>query len=179
MIQENYTERARGFIQSAQSLALRTNHQQLTPLHILKVLLDDKEGLAAGLIVATGGDAGSALTATEVALNNPARVEGAGAGQVYLAPATARLFDQAEQVAKKAGDTFVTAETLFLALVVVQGTDTAKILAEAGVTAQKLNTAINDMRKGRKADSASAEDGYDALKTVSYTHLTLPTTPYV
>ncbi|MBI08806.1 MAG: ATP-dependent chaperone ClpB [Rhodospirillaceae bacterium] len=164
MIQENYTERARGFIQSAQSLALRTNHQQLTPLHILKVLLDDKEGLAAGLIVATGGDAGSALIATEVALNNLARVEGAGAGQVYLAPDTARLFDQAEQVAKKAGDTFVTAETLFLALVVVQGTDTAKILAEAGVTAQKLNTAINDMRKGRKADSASAEDGYDALK---------------
>jgi len=164
MIQENYTERARGFIQSAQSLALRTNHQQLTPLHILKVLLDDKEGLAAGLIVATGGDAGSALTATEVALNNLARVEGAGAGQVYLAPDTARLFDQAEQVAKKAGDTFVTAETLFLALIVVQGTDTAKILAEAGVTAQKLNTAINDMRKGRKADSASAEDGYDALK---------------
>jgi len=164
MIQENYTERARGFIQSAQSLALRTNHQQLTPLHILKVLLDDKEGLAAGLIVATGGDAGSALTATEVALNNLARVEGAGAGQVYLAPDTARLFDQAEQVAKKAGDIFVTAETLFLALVVVQGTDTARILAEAGVTAQKLNTAINDMRKGRKADSASAEDGYDALK---------------
>ena len=86
MIQENYTERARGFIQSAQSLALRTNHQQLTPLHILKVLLDDKEGLAAGLIVATGGDAGSALTATEVALNNLARVEGAGAVRAILHP---------------------------------------------------------------------------------------------
>ena len=164
MNQEKYTERARGFVQSAQSLALRSNHQQLTPLHILKVLLDDKEGLAAGLIVAAGGDAARALTATEVALNKLSRVEGAGAGQIYLAPDTARFFDQAEQVAEKAGDSYVTAEALLLALALAQGTDAAKILAEAGVSAQDLNTAINDIRKGRKADSATAEDGYDALK---------------
>ena len=164
MNQEKYTERARGCVQSAQSLALRSNHQQLTPLHILKVLLDDKEGLAAGLIVAAGGDAARALTATEVALNKLSRVEAAGAGQIYLAPETARFFDQAEQVAEKAGDSYVTAETLLLALALAQGTDAAKILAEAGVSAQDLNTAINDIRKGRKADSATAEDGYDALK---------------
>ncbi len=164
MNQEKYTERARGFVQSAQSLALRGNHQQLTPLHILKVLLDDKEGLAAGLIVAAGGDAARALTATEVALNKLARVEGAGAGQVYLAPDTARLFDQAEQVAEKAGDSYVTAEFLLLALSLAQGTDAANVLAGAGVSPQELNAAIDDIRKGRKADSATAEDSYDALK---------------
>ncbi|NKB60156.1 MAG: ATP-dependent chaperone ClpB [Alphaproteobacteria bacterium] len=164
MNQEKYTERARGFIQSAQTLALRTNHQQLTPLHILKVLLDDKEGLAAGLIVATGGDAARALTATEVALNKLSRVEGSGAGQVYLAPETARLFDQAEQVAEKAGDSYVTAERLLLALALAQGTDAADILVQAGVTPQALNSAIEDIRNGRKADSATAEDSYDALK---------------
>jgi len=164
MNQEKYTERARGRVQSAQSLALRSNHQQLTPLHILKVLLDDKEGLAAGLILAAGGDAARALTATEVALNKLSRAEGAGAGQIYLAPDTALFFDQAEQVAEKAGDSYVTAETLLLALALAQGTDAAKILAEAGVSAQDLNTAINDIRKGRKADGATAEDGYDALK---------------
>ncbi len=164
MNQEKYTERARGFIQSAQSLALRTNHQQLTPLHILKVLLDDKEGLAAGLIVAAGGDAARALTATEVALNKLSRVEGAGAGQVYLAPDTARLFDQAEQLAEKAGDNFVTAERLLLAIALAQGTEAANILSQAGLTPQGLNSAIEDIRQGRKADSATAEDSYDALK---------------
>jgi ATP-dependent Clp protease ATP-binding subunit ClpB len=164
MNQEKYTERARGFVQTAQSLALRTNHQQLTPLHILKALLDDKEGLAAGLIVAAGGDATRALTATEVALNKLSRVEGSGAGQIYLAPDTARLFEQAEQVAEKAGDSYVTTERLLLALALAQGTEAAIILAQAGATPQALNSAIEDIRKGRKADSATAEDGYDALK---------------
>lgn len=164
MNQEKYTERARGFIQSAQTLALRNNHQQLLPLHVLKVLLDDKEGLAASLIIAAGGDASRALTATEVALNKQAKVEGAGAGQVYLAPETARFFDQAEQVAEKAGDNFVTAEFLLLALALAQGTEAANVLAQTGVTPQALNTAIDDIRKGRKADSATAEDSYDALK---------------
>ena len=164
MNQEKYTERTRGFIQSAQSLALRSNHQQLTPLHILKALLDDNEGLASGLIVASGGDASRALTATEVALNKLAQVEGSGAGQVYLAPDTARLLDEAEQVAEKAGDSYVTAEFLLLALTLARGTEAATILADSGVTPQALNGAINDIRKGRKADSATAEGAYDALK---------------
>lgn len=161
---EKYTERARGFIQSAQTLALRSNHQQLTPLHVLKVLLDDKEGLAANLITAAGGDSRKALATVEAGLNKIAKVEGGGAGQVYLAPETARLFDQAEQVAEKSGDSFVTAERLLLALALAQGTDAAKALADAGMTAQALNGAINDIRQGRKADSATAEDSYDALK---------------
>jgi len=161
---EKYTERARGFIQSAQTLALRSNHQQLTPLHVLKVLLDDKEGLAANLIAAAGGDSRKALATVEAGLGKISKVEGSGAGQVYLAPETARLFDQAEQVAEKAGDSFVTAERLLLALALAQGTDAAKALADAGVTAQGLNSAIEEIRQGRKADSATAEDGYDALK---------------
>ena len=164
MNQEKYTERARGFIQSAQSLALRSNHQQLTPLHILKVLLDDKEGLAAGLIIAAGGDAARALMATEVALNKLARVEGSGAGQIYLAPDTARFLDQAEQIAEKAGDSYVTAEFILLALALAQGTDAAKVMADAGVSPQDLNSAISDIRKGRKADSTTAEDSYDSLE---------------
>ena len=161
---EKYTDRARGFIQSAQTLALRSNHQQLTPLHVLKVLLDDKEGLAANLIAAAGGDSRKALASVEIGLGKISKVEGGGAGQVYLAPETARLFDQAEQVAEKAGDSFVTAERLLLALALAHGTDAAKTLADAGVTAQGLNKAIEEIRQGRKADSATAEDSYDALK---------------
>ncbi len=161
---EKYTERSRGFIQSAQTLAMRSNHQQLTPLHVLKVLLDDKEGLAANLIAAAGGDSRKALANVEAGLGKIAKVEGSGAGQTYLSPETARLFDQAEQVAEKAGDSFVTAERLLLALALAQGTDAAKALADAGVTPQGLNTAIEEIRQGRKADSATAEDSYDALK---------------
>ncbi len=161
---EKYTERSRGFIQSAQTLALRSNHQQLTPVHLLKVLLDDKEGLAANLISASGGDAKKALGDTEANLARFPKVEGAGAGQVYIAPETAKLFEQAEQVSEKAGDGFVTVERILLALVLAAGTPAAKIMAAAGVTAQNLNRAIEDLRKGRKADSDTAEDQYDALK---------------
>ncbi len=161
---EKYTDRSRGFVQSAQGLALRSGHQRFTPEHLLKVLLDDSEGLAANLIRAAGGRPELALQAVEAALQKMPKVEGSGAGQIYLAPETARVFEQAEQVAKKAGDSYVTAERLLLALAVEQGTDAAKILKDAGVTAQKLNEAINSVRKGRTADSASAEDSYDALK---------------
>ena len=161
---EKYTERARGFVQTAQALALREGHQQLTPLHLLKVLLDDPDGLAAGLIGAAGGDAAGALGGTEAELAKLPKVEGSGAGQVYLSPDTARLFDQAEQIAKKAGDSFVTVETLLLALVLSAGTAAGTVLGQAGVTAQNLNRAIEDKRKGRKATSADAEDTYDALK---------------
>ena len=105
---EKYTERVRGFVLSAQSLALRENHQQFTPEHVLKVLLDDEEGLAAGLIDRAGGNSRDALAQVELALAKLPKVEGAGAGQLYLAPATARIFDSAERIAEKAGDSFVT-----------------------------------------------------------------------
>ncbi len=161
---EKYTERSRGFIQAAQGLALRASHQFLKPEHVLKVLLDDAEGLAASLISTAGGKAAQAKDAVEAVLAKFPKVEGGGAGQVHLAPETARLFDQAEQIASKAGDSFVTAERLLLAMVLAVGTPVAKILQEAGVTPQGLNRAIEDLRKGRKADSATAEEGYDALK---------------
>ncbi len=161
---EKYTERARGFIQSAQALALREGHQRFTPEHVLKVLLDDPEGLAANLIQRAGGNAKRALEATEAALAKLPKVEGSGAGQLYLAPETARLFEQAEKLSQKAGDSFVAVERLLLALAMAAGTEAAKALQQAGVSPQALNGAIEALRKGRTADSASAEQGYDALK---------------
>jgi ATP-dependent Clp protease ATP-binding subunit ClpB len=161
---EKYTERARGFVQSAQSLATREGHQQFTPEHILKVLLDDDQGLSAGLIDRAGGNSREALAKTEAALAKLPKVAGAGAGQLYLAPATARLFANAEQIAQKAGDSYVTVERLLLALALEKDTEAAKILAAAGVTPQSLNAAIEGLRKGRTADTASAENQYDALK---------------
>ena len=161
---EQFTDRARGFVQSAQNLALREGHQQFSPDHLLKVLLDDNEGLAAGLIRKAGGDPKAALNAVEAALAKRPKVSGGGSGQLYMASELARVFDSAEKIAEKAGDKYVTAERLLLALALEKGTDAAKILADAGVTAQGLNTAINDIRKGRTADTASAEQGYDALK---------------
>ena len=161
---EVYTDRAKGFVQSAQSLALREGHQQFSPEHLLKVLLDDEQGLASGLIEQAGGQAKAALQATERALAQRPKVSGGGAGQLYLAPDLARIFDQAEKIAEKAGDKYVTAERLLLAILVEGGSPAAKILTDAGVTAQSLNAAINTIRKGRTADTASAEQGYDALK---------------
>jgi ATP-dependent Clp protease ATP-binding subunit ClpB len=161
---EKYTERARGFIQSAQSLALREGHQQFTPEHLLKVLLDDDQGLSAGLIDKAGGRSRDALAQVELALAKLPKVQGSGAGQLYLAPTTARLFDNAEKIAQKAGDSFVTVERLLLAIAMEKGAEAGKILAAAGVSAQTLNLAIEDLRKGRAADSASAENAYDALK---------------
>ncbi|MFO1172437.1 MAG: ATP-dependent chaperone ClpB [Hyphomicrobiaceae bacterium] len=161
---EKYTDRARGFVQAAQNLALREGHQQFTPEHILKVLLDDEEGLAAGLMQKAQGRPQDALARVERVLAKMPKVSGGGAGQLYLAPATARLFDNAQKIADKAGDSFVTAERLLLAIAMEKDTDAAKALAEAGVTPASLNQAINDLRKGRVADSASAEQSYDALK---------------
>ncbi len=160
---EKYTERSRGFIQSAQTLALREGHQKFTPEHVLKVLLDDEEGLAAGLIKAAGGDSRLALRDTEAALAKMPKVSGAGAGQVYLAPEMARVFEAAQKLATKSGDSFVSAERLLQALA-IETSEASKILKNAGVTAQKLNQAIDAVRKGRTADTASAEQGYDALK---------------
>src|SRR6266705_3509177 len=164
---EKYTERARGFIQSAQSLAMRDGHQQFSPLHMLKVLLDDSEGLAGGLLDRAGGNSRAILKATEDALNKLPKVSGSGAGQVYLAPELARAFDAAEKAAEKAGDSFVTVERLLLGLTLEKDSDAGGILKKGGVTQQNLNKAIEALRKGRTADSATAENAYDALKKYS------------
>ena len=160
---EKYTERARGFLQAAQALAIRSNHQQFTPEHLLQVLLADDEGLAANLITACGGRPKQALQAVDVELAKLPRIEGAGAGQLFLTPELARLTEQAEEIATKAGDSYVTAERLLLALALAKGTKAADILKDAGVTPQGLNAAINELRKGRTADSPTAENAYDAL----------------
>ncbi len=164
MNQEKYTERMRGFLQSAQMLALREGHQRLIPDHILKILLDDPEGLAANLIGSAGGDSRAVYRAVEANLAKQPKVEGQGAGQIYMAPETARLFEQAEAIAEKAGDSFVTVERMLIALVLAKGTPAAEALATGGVKPQALEKAVQELRKGRTADSASAEDSYDALK---------------
>jgi ATP-dependent Clp protease ATP-binding subunit ClpB len=161
---EKYTERSKGFIQSAQNLALRSGHQRLTPEHLLKVLLEDKEGLCGNLIRAAGGDAAGVLQAVEGELARQPKIEGSGAGQVFLSPELARICDQAEKIAEKAGDSYVTVERLLLALAMAMETPSGKALAAGRVTPQNLNAAIEQVRQGRTAQSASAEDGYDALK---------------
>ena len=161
---EKYTDRSKGFIQSAQSLALRENHQRLTPEHLLKVLLDDKEGLASGLIEKAGGNAAVARDGVQAAMAKIPQVSGDGAGQVSLTPELARVFASAESLADKAGDSYVTAERLLLALAAEKGAESTKILKAADVSPNSLNEAINDLRKGRTADSAGAEGSYDALK---------------
>jgi ATP-dependent Clp protease ATP-binding subunit ClpB len=164
---EKYTERSKGFLQSAQTLALRSGHQRLTPEHLLKVLLEDKEGMCANLITAAGGDPRKALAGVEAELAKQPRVEGGGAGQVYMSPDLARIFEQAEKIAEKAGDSFVTVERLLLALAMAKGQPVAKVLADAGVTPEKLNQAIEGVRKGRTADTASAEQAYDVAPSRS------------
>src|SRR5262249_18821595 len=161
---EKYTERARGFIQSAQSLAMRDGHQQFTSLHVLKVLLDDSEGLAGGLIDRAGGNSRAILKATEEALGKLPKVSGSGAGQIYLAHDLARAFAAAETAAETAGDSFVTVERLLLGLTLDKDSEAGRILRNGGITPQTLNTAIESLRKGRTADSATAENAYDALK---------------
>ncbi|SER14290.1 ATP-dependent Clp protease ATP-binding subunit ClpB [Faunimonas pinastri] len=160
---DKYTDRSKGFIQSAQTYALGQGHQQFAPEHLLKVLLDDQEGLASGLIDRSGGRARDAALGVDAALAKLPKVSG-GSGQLYLAQPLAKVFQTAEQIADKAGDSFVTVERLLLALSMEKDAATADILAKAGVTPAGLNTAINDLRKGRTADSASAEQSYDALK---------------
>ncbi len=161
---EKLTERVRGFLQAAQALAARGHHQRLTPAHLLKVMLDDKEGMAANLIRAAGGDPALALEKTELALGRQPSVQGSGAGQIYLDSDTARLLDQAREMAEKAGDDYITAERVLIAMALTAQGDAGDALKQAGVTPQALNAAIEDLRKGRRADSANAESGYDALK---------------
>jgi ATP-dependent Clp protease ATP-binding subunit ClpB len=161
---EKLSDRLKGFLQAAQTIALREGNPQIAPEHLLKALLDDPEGLAAGLIGRAGGDSKQALSRTDAALAKLPRVSGSGATQPHMTPALSRLLDQAEQIATKAGDSFVTVERALQALAMTKEGDTANILKDAGVTPQSLNAAINDLRKGRTADSAGAEQQYDALK---------------
>ena len=159
---EKFTERSRGFIQAAQTVAMRENHQRLAPEHLLKALMDDEEGLAANLINRAGGDAKAVRAAVDLAVSKIPQVTG-DAGQVYLDNTTAKVVDEAEKIAKKAGDSFVPVERLLTALAVIKS-KAKDALDAGGVTPMNLNAAINDIRKGRTADSASAEDSFDALK---------------
>src|SRR5262245_45088428 len=160
---EKLSDRLKGFLQSAQTLAVRDGNPQITPEHLLKVLLDDPEGLAAGLINRAGGNAKQVLERTEASLGKLPKVSGGGAAQPHMAAALARVLDQAEQMATKAGDSFVTVERALQALAMSKEAEASRILADAGLTPQSLNATINDLRKGRTADSASAEQSYDAL----------------
>ena len=162
---EKFTDRAKGFLQSAQTVAIRMNHQRITPLHLLKALLEDSEGMAAGLIQRAGGDTGRAVDRVDAELAKIPAVSGGGAQQTPgLDNDAVRVLDQAEQIADKAGDSFVTVERLLVALALASTTAAGQALEEASVDAQKLNTAINELRKGRTADSANAEQAYDAMK---------------
>ncbi len=162
---EKFTDRAKGFLQSAQTVAIRMNHQRIAPEHLLKALLEDNEGMASGLIAKAGGDAKVALRDTDAALAKIPQVSGGGAQQTpQLDNDLVRLLDTAEQVAKKAGDSYVTVERLLLACALSPATTAGKALAAAGATAEGINAAIVELRGGRTADTASAEDRYDALK---------------
>ncbi|RSU47369.1 ATP-dependent chaperone ClpB [Sphingomonas sp. S-NIH.Pt15_0812] len=162
---EKFTDRAKGFLQSAQTVAIRLNHQRIAPEHLLKALLEDEQGMAAGLIQAAGGDAKRAVAETDLALSKIPAVSGSGAqSSPGLDNDAVRVLDQAEQIATKAGDSFVTVERLLVALALSLNTAAGKALKTAGVTPEGLNGAINQLRQGRTADTAGAEDRYDALK---------------
>ena len=153
---EKFTERSRGFLQAAQTSAQNSGHQRLEPIHLLKALIDDPEGLAANLVKAAGGDADKLRRDTESALAKLPKVEGSGAGQLYLAPELGKVLKQAETLAKEAGDSYVTVERLLVALALANGTSAESALSRAGVNSQSLNHAINDFRQGRKAESPNA-----------------------
>lgn len=163
---EKFTERSRGFIQAAQTIAMREDHQRLSPEHVLKALMDDEEGLASNLINRSGGEAKRVVQALDGKIAKIPKVAG-DSGQTYLDNSTAKVLAEAEKVSKKAGDSFVTVERILMALAMVKS-PAKEALDAGGVNAQALNAAINDIRKGRKADNASAEDSYDALK--KYAH---------
>ncbi len=160
---EKFTERSRGFIQAAQTIAIREFHQQLTPEHLLKALLDDEEGAASGLIKAAGGDDKLARLAVEQEIAKLPKVQGGGAGQPQITPTLVRVLDAAQQAAQKAGDEYVAQDRLLIALAAGEG-GAAKALRAAGVTPQALEKAVADIRKGRKVTSENAEAGFDALK---------------
>jgi len=162
---ENFTDRAKGFLQSAQTTAIRLNHQRITPLHLLKVLLDDAEGMAAGLVKRAGGDPVRAEQRVDDELSRIPAVSGSGAQQSPgLDNDTVRVLDSAQQIAEKSGDSFVTVERMLVALALASNTKAGGVLADAGVDAKALERAITELRGGRTADSANAEQAYDAMQ---------------
>ena len=162
---EKLTDRARGFLQAAQTIAVREHHQRIAPAHLLKALLDDEQGMAASLISAADGDAKMAQREVDALVAKEPAVTGSGASQAPgLDGNTIRILDQAEQIAQKAGDSYVTVERILLAFALAKGTDVGNALQKAGVTPQGLNAAIEKLRGGRTADTQGAEDRYDALK---------------
>ncbi|MDE0850553.1 ATP-dependent chaperone ClpB [Yoonia sp.] len=158
---DKFTERSRGFVQAAQTIAMRESHQRLTPEHMLKALMDDAEGLAGNLITKSGADAPTVRQAVDIAVSKITQVSG-DSGQVYMDSATGKILAEAEKLADKAGDSFVTVERLLMALVMIKS-KAKDALDKGGVDAKALNATINDIRKGRTADSASAEDSFDSL----------------
>ena len=162
---EKFTDRAKGFLQAAQTVAIRMSHQRIAPEHLLKALLEDEQGMASGLIRAAGGDPAAAMRGTDAALAKVPQVSGGGAQQTpSLDNDLVRILDQAEQIAQKAADSYVTVERMLLAILLASTTAAGKALAGAGLKAEALNTAINDLRGGRTADTGTAEDRYDALR---------------
>ena len=165
---EKLTERARGFVQAAQTIAVREHHQRIVPAHLAKALLDDEQGMAAGLLNAAGGNAKAASQAVDALVDKQPAVTGSGASQAPgMDGDTIRLIDQAQEIATKAGDQFVTVERILLAMLLAKGTEVATALGKSGVTPQALNAAIEKLRGGRTADSQASEDRYDALKRFS------------
>ena len=162
---EKLTDRARGFLQAAQTIAVREHQQRIEPAHLLKALLDDEQGMAAGLIDASGGDGKAAKREADALVAKIPAVTGSGATQAPgMDGDTIRILDQASEIAKKAGDSYVTVERILLAMALAKGTDVAAALERAGVSPQSLNAAIDRLRGGRSADTQGAEDRYDALK---------------
>src|ERR1700712_4974406 len=160
---DKLTERSRGFLQAAQTIAIREFHQRLTPEHLLKALLDDEEGAAAGLIRAAGGDPQAAKAVIDAEIARQPKVQGGGAGQPQITPDLVRVLDAAQQTATKAGDEYVAQDRLLVALA-AGDTAGARALRPAGAAPQALEKAVADIRKGRKVTSQNAEQSFDALK---------------
>ena len=162
---EKFTDRAKGFLQAAQTVAIRMDHQRISPAHVLKALLEDPEGMASGLIQRAGGDPKAAVAQVDAALARVAAVTGGGAQQTPgLDNDAVRVLDQAEQIAAKSNDSYVTVERLLVALALASTTAAGQALKAAGIDPKALETAISDLRGGRTADSAGAENAYDAMK---------------
>src|SRR5918997_2335360 len=160
---EKFTDRARGFLQAAQTIAIREHHQRVTPEHLLKALLDDEHGAATGLIRAAGGDPAAARAAVDAEVGRQPKVSGGGAGQPQFTPDVMRVLDAAQQQATRAGDEFVAQDRLLVALA-ASDTPAGRLLRNAGATPQQLEKAVADLRKGRTVNSQNAEEGFDALK---------------
>ncbi|MFI4984097.1 MAG: ATP-dependent chaperone ClpB [Rickettsiales bacterium] len=161
---EKLTDRSRAIIQKAQNDAVANGNQKFTPAHILKAMLEDDDGIISNLITSSGGNIGEVKSAVDIAIESYPKVSGSGAGQVYLDKDTAELFQKAESLGKKYGDSFVTIERLMQGMLEQKGSECYKILTQCGVESQKFTAAIDEMRKGRTADSQQAEEGFDALK---------------